>query len=137
MCGLTYLLIKHPKALDKLAREIRSAFKSDRDITLNGTATLEYLHACIEETLRLYPILAAGAARVVPSAGASIVGGWVPGGTIVHLAYGAIFKASQNFRSPDAFIPERWLPGQDDFSTDKKNSFHPFGVGPKMCIGVE
>lgn len=137
ICGLTYLLIKHPKALDKLTREIRSAFKSDRDITLNGTATLEYLHACIEETLRLYPPAAAGVARVVPSAGASIVGGWVPGGTIVHQSHGAIFKASQNFRRPDAFIPERWLPGQDEFSTDKKNSFHPFGAGPQMCIGVE
>lgn len=138
LSGLTFLLLKHPDALDRVTREIRTAFKTGCDITLSGTASFEYLNACIEETLRIYPPLAPGMARVVPTAGASIAGRWVPGGTIVHQTHGATFNASYNFRDPDAFIPERWLPDQmEAFSTDKKNSFHPFGVGPSACFGVE
>lgn len=136
--GLTFLLLKHPEALDRVIREIRTAFKSNDEITLSGTAALEYTHACIEEALRVYPPAAIGVPRVVPNAGASIAGRWVPGGTIVHQPHGPIFSASENFRDADKFIPERWLASHNAaFSTDKRNAFHPFGTGAQACIGIE
>lgn len=47
LSGVTYRLLRTPDALDKVAREVRAAFASEKDITFNQvTAKLPYmLHA--------------------------------------------------------------------------------------------
>lgn len=49
-----------------------------------------------------------------------------------------ISTADKYFSKPSEFIPERWLRGQADESSQKQiNSFVslPFGFGPRSCIG--
>lgn len=55
LSGCTYLLLKHPEALAKLVDEIRSAFKSEQDITITNVNSLTYMLACLDEAFRLYP----------------------------------------------------------------------------------
>jgi cytochrome P450 len=55
LSGLTYFIAQHPQALERVNQEIRTAFASEDDITMQNTAQLKYLHACIEEALRMYP----------------------------------------------------------------------------------
>jgi cytochrome P450 len=138
LCSLTFLLIKHPEAMKSLTDEIRGAFKSEAEINMAGISKLEYLTACIQEALRIYPPIAAGMKRVVPNRGATIAGQWVPGGTLVTIVHHAIFNSSENFKNPGKFIPERHLPNSNlIYSTDKKSCLHPFSVGPQACIGQE
>lgn len=55
LSGLTYLLLKHPRVLQKLVNEIRTRFQSEEEIDYAGVNSLDYMLACIDETFRLYP----------------------------------------------------------------------------------
>jgi cytochrome P450 len=136
LCGLTYLLLSHGAILAKLVEEVRSSFDSDASIDLESVSKLEYLGACIEEGFRVYPAAPIGFPREVPPGGASISGGWVAGGTTVYVTPLAAYGSSHNFRNPESFIPERWLPQSEAFySGDQKAVVQPFSMGPRDCLG--
>jgi cytochrome P450 len=71
-------LLQNRRVYDILLAEIRGAFKSYADITYENLAGLQYLNACLEESLRLFPPLDTGLARLSP--GATVDGVWVPKG---------------------------------------------------------
>jgi cytochrome P450 len=52
----------------------------------------------------------------------------------VAVPHFAAYHNPINFKDPDSFIPERWLPGAG-YDGDRKDAFHPFSVGPRNCIG--
>ncbi|KAK5130047.1 hypothetical protein LTR08_002521 [Meristemomyces frigidus] len=68
LSGLTFHLLKNPDKLAKLVTEIRSALASEEEITIERLQALPYLHACIEEGLRMYPPISNGLPRIVPPA---------------------------------------------------------------------
>lgn len=80
LSGLTFLLLKNPDVYAKLVHEIRSSFATADEINMNALARLEYMHACLEEALRVYPPVPVGMPRVVPARGAIVAGKPVPGG---------------------------------------------------------
>lgn len=57
LSGLIYLLHQPDNryALDKLKAEVRGTFQSLEDINLDSLARLEYMHAVVQEGLRMYP----------------------------------------------------------------------------------
>ncbi|KAH7062264.1 cytochrome P450 [Macrophomina phaseolina] len=134
LSGLLYLLCEHPDKMKTLCDEIRGNFHSDGDFTIESLQRLKYLSACIEEGLRLYPPLPIGPPREVHPDGNIICGKWVPGKTRLAVAQYTAYRSPRNFRDPDAFIPERWLPGTG-YDDDKKNALQPFSYGPRNCIG--
>jgi len=79
LSGLTYYLLKTPGKMDKLVREIRSNFHSEEDITNVSMQKLEFLQACLDEALRIYPPSVTGFQRRTPPGGAEICGRFVPG----------------------------------------------------------
>lgn len=66
LSGLWFYLSQNLFAYENLTREVRSAFSSEAEITFRSTASLEYLSACIDETLRIYPPAAETTPRVSP-----------------------------------------------------------------------
>jgi cytochrome P450 len=77
--GALVLLLKNPETLRLLTKEIRESFSSYEDIIPGKTLTsLSYLHACIEETLRMLPSNNTGLPRI--SAGAMVDGQFIPEG---------------------------------------------------------
>lgn len=78
--GLTALLLDHPQIMQALTTEIRTAFPTPEDLTIDKCAALPYLNACIKEALRLYPPVATGRPRVSPPQGSTICGHFVPPG---------------------------------------------------------
>jgi cytochrome P450 len=83
LSGLTALLLQNPNCLERLKKEVRSAFKSDKDITSTSVTSLRYLQACLDEGLRCYPPVAGGLLRVVPKGGNIIEGEHVPEGASI------------------------------------------------------
>ena len=88
MCGVLYHLALPAGAIARrvVLNEIRSAFASKEEISLRNTtpATLPYLNACIEESMRVYPSTAEQPPRVSPG---EVVGGqFIPQGvsTKIH-----------------------------------------------------
>lgn len=74
---LVYLLLE-PGACTNLVAEIREAFTHYEDIVPEALATLPYLNACLEESLRLFPGNNNGLPRVSP--GAVVDGNYIPKG---------------------------------------------------------
>ncbi|KAL2218231.1 benzoate 4-monooxygenase cytochrome P450 [Thermoascus aurantiacus ATCC 26904] len=140
LCGCTFYLLKNPAVYRRLVDEIRGAFKDEKDIDLASLTKLPYLHAVLEESLRIYPPVPAMIPRRVPDSGAIIDNQFVPGGTSVSMFQFSAFHAESNFAEPESFIPERWLDdnknnSSDRFASDCKEALQPFSYGPRNCLG--
>ncbi|KAL0934929.1 cytochrome P450 [Colletotrichum truncatum] len=135
MSGLTFLLLKNPRVLERLTAEVRSAFSHRDDITFTGVNSCKYLLACIEETLRIYPPSPQPHHRVVPPGGATVDGEFLPGGISVSIPIYAASNSPENWSRPGEFIPERWLGEDPEFANDKRDASQPFQYGPRACIG--
>lgn len=78
MSAFFFYLGTNPIAYKRLVEEIRSAFADEEEITLKSTQQLEYLHACLEEILRVFPPVNETPPRLCP--GDTIGGKYVPKG---------------------------------------------------------
>ncbi|PYI22370.1 putative cytochrome P450 monooxygenase [Aspergillus violaceofuscus CBS 115571] len=137
LSGMMYYLLTTPRALSRVTQEIRTAFSDERDITVHRAARLPYLHAVLEESLRMYPPVPGILPRVSPAPGQLVCGQFVPAGTSVGLHHWACYRSACNFSDPDTFWPERWMDGEDGarFAKDDRGAFHPFSYGPRNCLG--
>ncbi|TLD29184.1 hypothetical protein PspLS_04028 [Pyricularia sp. CBS 133598] len=138
LCGLVFYLSRTPEVYQRLVEEVRSSFSSEDDIRMQSVEGLTYLHACLEEILRIYPPAADTPPRVSP--GAEVNGHFIPEGTVVSIYQWATHHNPNNFANPDTFAPERWLPRSHPlydsrYANDNKTAFRPFAVGPRDCIG--
>ncbi|KJZ75231.1 hypothetical protein HIM_05425 [Hirsutella minnesotensis 3608] len=138
LAGFCFQVARHKQVYETLAAEVRGAFAGKSEITFRSTASLQYLHAVIDEVLRVYPPAVETPARLAN--GNVICGIFVPAGTRISVSQWSTFRNPENFVEPNAFIPERWLsethPRYDArFRHDNKDAFKPFGHGPRDCIG--
>ncbi|KAF2182990.1 cytochrome P450 [Zopfia rhizophila CBS 207.26] len=122
----------------KLKQEIRGTFASYNDINNDACQSLPWLHAVIEESLRLHTNGAFGLPRISP--GDTICGHYIAKGCVAQTAAFAVTHSSKYFHRPREFCPERWLPSTHPnydlaFAKDVKSAFKPFGMGTRGCIG--
>ncbi|KAJ2984481.1 hypothetical protein NUW58_g6035 [Xylaria curta] len=134
LSGATFLLTTHPEVLHKLEQEVRSAFKSDEEITLSSVSNLTYMLACLNESLRRYPPVVGSLPRQAPKGGAMVDGKFVPEGNIVSLYQYAVNHDAHYWNEPYKFAPERWL-GDSNYKSDQLDAMQSFSVGPRNCIG--
>jgi cytochrome P450 len=140
---LTYLT-RYPTKLQTLANEIRNAFHALEDIKSSPQLySCIYLRACINEGLRIAPVIGGALPREVLKGGITIDGEYFPEGTILGTGSYAINHNEYYFSRPFAYEPERWLVEYQGESTGRtveeidraQSAFRPFGVGPWNCAG--
>ncbi|KAF2792079.1 cytochrome P450 monooxygenase-like protein [Melanomma pulvis-pyrius CBS 109.77] len=136
----TYLLLSHPRTLQRLVAELRNTFNSDKDITVQSTQSMPYLGAVLDESMRLRHPTPITLPRVVPPQGRVVDGTFIPGNTIVGINLHVIQTSPLYWVDPHSFYPERFLPPTDArydarFDKDVKRAFMPFSTGPRNCIG--
>lgn len=78
LSGLFYTLMTHPKEMETVKSEVRAAFASEDEMTMEALGNLKYLNACIRETLRTYPPVPAGLPRLIAPGGNLVLGRWIP-----------------------------------------------------------
>ena len=78
LAGAVWSLLRNPTYMDRLQQEIRSKFLAADEIRLAQLDNLEFLHAVISESFRMYPPALAGQPRVAPLTGDFVSGYWVP-----------------------------------------------------------
>ncbi|KAF9886095.1 hypothetical protein FE257_012030 [Aspergillus nanangensis] len=134
MTATIYLLARHPEKLHQLQAEIDQLVPPVDPLSYQSLIKdAPFLHACINETLRLYPAVPAGVPRLTPSSGAIIAGTWIPGDTVVSTPTYALHRDSRYFGQPEKFIPERWT-SQPELIYNK-DAYSPFLVGSYSCVG--
>ncbi|KAK7968651.1 hypothetical protein PG996_002923 [Apiospora saccharicola] len=155
MSAAFFYLSRSPAAYADLAAEVRSTFKSGREICagpqLNGCT---YLRACIDETMRMSPPATSTSWRQLNPKNASsepwIVDGHViPPGTQVGVHLYSLFHNEDYFPDSYTWKPERWLdqPTSEsetqaagealggDRATKMRKAFQPFLAGERSCLG--
>ncbi|KAK9801573.1 putative Cytochrome p450 monooxygenase [Seiridium cardinale] len=73
LSGATYYMLMNPDKLQLLYQEVRCSFNNSKEITLDRLAFLDYLDACLKETLRIYPPIPIGTPRFIPEGGTTIL----------------------------------------------------------------
>lgn len=137
-----YFLLKTPSTLQRLLDELDEmdkAGKFSRDDELvqwNEVREWPYLTAVIKEALRIHPAVGVSFERIVPAAGATICGQFLPGGTIAGCSSWTIHLDEATFGSDvHAFRPERWLNTSKEKLTAMNNALLTFGAGSRVCLG--
>ncbi|KAJ3538505.1 hypothetical protein NM688_g6512 [Phlebia brevispora] len=146
---LWYFLIRNPNVYKRLRQEVDAVFPpGDDPLDFKKHVDMEYLNACINETLRLLPPVLDGVQRSTWDSEAQVFGSIVvPPNTAVAVSTYSLHRDARNFTPlPDTFWPDRWLV-QDDYilPTGQKiqssqlihnrNAFIPFSFGPANCVG--
>ena len=136
-----FYLANNPDKLAKLRVEIHTAFPAECDIRYESggiLATLPYLRACIDESMRLTPPTPGHLPReILGKGGLKIDGIWFPAQTIVGTSAYALHRNESYFNEPTRFLPERWLEDREGGGTPRRgaSAFNPFSAGATGCIG--
>lgn len=148
LCSTVFYLVRNPRAMAALTKEIRENFTDVEEI-VSGTKlnNLTYLKACIDEAMRLAPAVPGAMPREIMPGGAEVDGLYLPGGTDCGTPCYAIHRHPDYYREPEAYVPERWIEGATCQTADKlwvstkddvdiaRRAFCPFSIGPRGCIG--
>lgn len=125
-------LCENPAAVAALRGEIDGALAGDVvPPTFEVANRLVWAGAIANETMRLRPV----APLIGACAKADCVLGDVrlPKGTEVSVLIRPPVRDASHFETPEAFRPERWLPGAE--GAHEPSVHLPFGSGPRLCPG--
>ncbi|ROW07794.1 hypothetical protein VMCG_03516 [Cytospora schulzeri] len=129
-------LVTHPDVTETLQSELDDLFQENPEPDANALSRLSYLQACIDEALRLHPVVPAGAQRITPPGGLQIGDDlYIPGDVIVQVPTYTLHRDERSFVRPDEYIPERWT-SKPDLIKDA-SVFSPFSIGPYNCVGKQ
>jgi len=131
-----WLLHGHPQALARATAEVRGVMADEPEgaaVTLEHLARLDYVEACMHETMRLKPVAPQLPLQALKD---TVVGDVaVPAGTVVISLLRHDSIDDGHVPEARAFRPERWL-GEDGLSPGSaKRISMPFGAGPRICPG--
>jgi cytochrome P450 len=126
----TGLMAQHPQAAQLAQAEVNSVL-AGQPIQYADIARLRYLNWSLKEALRLYPpassLISRRTIREVT------LGDWrIPKGAMVRVTPWVVHRDERWFTEPTHFMPERF---NEDKPLPNRNSFMPFGTGPRVCIG--
>jgi cytochrome P450 len=103
--------VRNPAIQARLAAEVRAAFAHPDEIHMGAKlASCKYLHAFVQETLRMTPPVSAELCHVVMECGTTVGGQYFPEGVKVSAGlYCLSYDEEALGPDPFQFRPERWI----------------------------
>nr|WP_231402847.1 cytochrome P450 [Caenimonas aquaedulcis] len=135
LAWMIHLLHRNPQALQRARDEVRRLAPDPHAFTAEQMASLDYLEACANETMRLKPVAPNLPVEAVQD---TVVGGVaVPANTLIWSVLRHATMDDRHFPEPARFIPERWLEAGsgEQAPASAKRVAMPFGSGPRVCPG--
>ncbi|ODN03152.1 Thromboxane-A synthase [Orchesella cincta] len=142
---ITYLMVKHPEAQEKVRAEIGDLIeKNGAKLDCYKLKQLKFLDQCINEALRMYPPQTTFIGR---SGSTDIFHEYelngkqmkcvIPANVHIQVGLNQILNSDAIWESPRSFIPERHAGGAQNEETkhDQKSLFNPLEVGDE-CASV-
>ncbi|CAH4028008.1 unnamed protein product [Pieris brassicae] len=130
---MLFEMAKNPNIQKRVLDEVDDYFSKNDKLSYECVSETPLLDACINETLRLYPLIGVLTRELVedyklPS------GVLLNKGMRIHIPVQHIQRNSEYFPDPDVFRPERFM--GDEKESIKPFTYMPFGEGPRTCIGM-
>ncbi|KIJ57323.1 hypothetical protein M422DRAFT_57629 [Sphaerobolus stellatus SS14] len=138
MLGFIRYVYSDPSTLHRLRSELdpllsQRPTETQPLLSYSEVVRLEYLWACIRESLRLHPTIGLPLQRVVPKGGRNIAGRFFPEGTLVGMQPRLVHTDPRAYGDDAAsWRPERWLE-EDRNQLEMYNL--AFGHGTRVCLG--
>ncbi|THG97119.1 hypothetical protein EW026_g4826 [Hermanssonia centrifuga] len=144
---VTYFMAMHPQVTRKMRAEVLEHCGRHGAPTFDNIKSLRYVHAAINETLRLFPpvpiniresrengVLLPNSDPTYPDPDPQPL--YFPGSTIV-MYFPMHAQRNKALWGPDAdeFDPDRWLDERLRKYTDNPMMYTPFSGGPRICLG--
>lgn len=137
--ALSYLFLElatRPDVAKELQSELDAFFQENPEPDANAFSKLKYLQACVDEGLRMMPVVPSGPQRMTPPEGLQISEDlFIPGDTIVQVPTYTLQRDERNFERPNDFIPERWTSNPELIKNG--SVYSPFSIGPYNCVGKQ
>ncbi|KAH8654015.1 pisatin demethylase [Tricladium varicosporioides] len=130
-------VITNPSVYRKLQSEIDSFHPQNTIISDKEATSLLYLIATIKEGLRMWPPTTGLLSKVVPPAGDTFKGCFIPGGTEIGISFWALERNKEIFgEDAGLFRPERWLEANENRLENMERTLGlVFGSGKYSCLG--
>ncbi|KAF2671649.1 cytochrome P450 52A12 [Microthyrium microscopicum] len=145
LLGWLFLLLADPQyttirlKLRKTILQDFGTFENPRNLTFAELKSCTYLQWCLNEALRLFPVVPINARRAIVDTSLPRGGGpqgdkpiFIPKGTeVVYMVY--VMHRRRDIWGEDAnvFRPERWAGKRSGWE------YLPFNGGPRICIGQQ
>ncbi|XP_065926328.1 steroid 17-alpha-hydroxylase/17,20 lyase isoform X2 [Magallana gigas] len=128
-----YFMTRFPETQAKCQEEIDRVVGS-KQLSMKDRGNLDYTEACIFETMRISNSVGFGIPHMTVCD--SQVGGYdVPKGTTVLINYWALHHDPKQWKDPEQFDPHRFLDENGKMKPTKPDSWLPFSVGRRVCLG--
>ncbi|KAF1001612.1 cytochrome P450 76A1-like isoform X1 [Apium graveolens] len=127
-------LLQNPNQMKKIKAELVRVVGENNKVQENDIGSLPYLHAIVEETLRIHP----PAPLLIPRKAVrdtNFMGYSIPKNTQVMINYWAIGRDEDSWEDALSFKPERFLDSNINYK-GQSYEFLPFGSGRRMCPGL-
>ncbi|PRQ59951.1 putative abieta-7,13-dien-18-ol hydroxylase [Rosa chinensis] len=141
-----YMMCKHLHIQEKIAQEVREVINLEDNSSIDELAAsldqealdkMQYLHAALSETIRLYPSVPMNM-RMCFSDDTWPDGYSVrKGDLVVYQPYAMGRMKSLWGDDAEEFRPERWLDENGLFQDESPYKFIAFSAGPRICLGKE
>ncbi|ESW06134.1 hypothetical protein PHAVU_010G022700 [Phaseolus vulgaris] len=130
------LLLNHPRVLKAAQQELDNSVGKERWVQESDIKNLNYLHAIIKETLRLYPPAPLTGIREAME-DCCVAGYHVPKGARLLINLWELQRDPEVWSNPNEFNPERFLTTHRDIDFMSQNfELIPFSFGRRSCPGV-
>ncbi|KAH8296632.1 hypothetical protein KR054_008991, partial [Drosophila jambulina] len=128
-----YNMTLHPEHQARCRGEVWSVCGRDitKPISIEELRKLEFLEACVKETLRLYP--SAPIVSRKATANCQINDFFIPKGSNVIISLFYMGRCKEFFPNPTLFNPDRWASGAEP--KIEASTFIPFMKGARSCLG--
>ncbi|KAF8740522.1 cytochrome P450, partial [Rhizoctonia solani] len=120
-------IVQHPDVQARAQKEIDDVTKSERLPTMADRDSMPYIRSIVQEVLRWQPPLPLGVPRAT-SEDDEYRGYLIPKGSVVITNSWAMSRDESVYKSPDQFIPDRFIGLDVPTST-------AFGFGRRSCPG--
>jgi cytochrome P450 len=126
------LMAAHPEVAAKVRAELWRSH-AEASLTPSEIVSLPFLNATIKEAMRLYPPSIAMFSRIAPR-DVRVGDVQIARGSLVVIPIWSIHHDQRWYPDPDAFRPERFMPGAPNVP---RSAYMPFGAGPHFCLGQQ
>ncbi|KAL9055449.1 MAG: hypothetical protein Q9162_003547 [Coniocarpon cinnabarinum] len=132
----TYHVLANPTVLAKLKIELYDAFPNATTVPeMAEMDRLPYLVAVVKESLRIAHIVTFRTPLIATGDDLEYAGYKLPAGTAISMTQSSALMDPRIYPNPRQFLPERWV-GQGASNGDTERFFVPFGMGNRMCLGM-